>query len=199
MTSDRPLFREPTTQRDGPLGYIEPRVRWFSTSTRPQAVESRATVNAWYTQFPDDDGKFARKLRSGNDLDHVTALDELYIHHLLRQKYADVRYEEGGVGPDFRAYTDGRCAAAVEVVSLFEPKDWQDPQVRYGRIADKLNARVKPSAGYFVHLDTRRADRDPAPNDFARFVRSAIGELPPPEHFLQTPPEQIPYLGTCQF
>lgn len=179
---DRPLFPEPSARRDGPLGFVEPPVRWLTTSTRPQASASRAAVNDWYAQFPDTaERKFAKRLKSRDPTAYYGALDELYVHHLLRQRYDDVRYEEGGVGPDFRAYESGQCVAAVEVVSLFEPADWTQPQIQHGRIADRLNEAVRPTAGYFVHLDINRAPHDPSPKRLAGFVRSALAQLPPPE------------------
>lgn len=111
------LFPEPTSPREGPLGYVEPPVRWFSTSTRPQAIASRAAVNTWYAEFPDTpDRTFAKRLKSGNAVTHYGALDELYVHHLLRRRFDDVRYEEGGKGPDFRVYENGACILAVEVL-----------------------------------------------------------------------------------
>jgi hypothetical protein len=64
-------------------------------------------VNSWYQDFPDPDGLLAAKLTSSNNEIYCGALDELYIHHALRQVEADVRYEEGGQGPDFRVYHGG--------------------------------------------------------------------------------------------
>jgi hypothetical protein len=92
-----------------------------------------------------------------------------------------VRYEEGGAGPDFRVYEDGRCVAAVEVLSLFERADWEQERRRHGRLADELNRRVRPTAGYFVHLEIEQCDRDPAPRRFADFVCKCIAELPDPQ------------------
>jgi hypothetical protein len=57
--SPTPLFDEPTQERAGPLGWIEPTLRWFSESTTPEAVACRQTVHGWYKDFPDVDGEFA--------------------------------------------------------------------------------------------------------------------------------------------
>lgn len=96
--SPTPLFDEPIQARTGPLGWIEPALHWFTESTRPEAVASRQTVNGWYKDFPDVDGKFAARLRSEVNVDHYQALDELYVHHILRQTHDDVHYEVGEVG-----------------------------------------------------------------------------------------------------
>lgn len=174
-----PLFAEPESERTRPLGWLEPAVHWLTESTRPEAVASRTTINAWYEGFPDPDGRFAARLRSEVDVDYYQVLDELYVHHLLKQRHDDVRYEEGDVGPDFRVYRDGDRIAGVEVLSLFQPKDWTDDQRQHARIADDLCARVPPTAGYFVDLRLVQADRDPAPRRFAHFIRQRLDELPP--------------------
>jgi hypothetical protein len=191
--ADHVLFREPTAPRVGPLGYVEPPVRWFSTSTRPQAVASQAAVNAWYADFPDTSKrKLAANLRSSNPVTHYGALDELYVHHLLRQRYDDVRYEVDGKGPDFRVYEDECCIAAVEVLSLFEPPAWSDPMAQHGRIADRLNKDVKPTAGYFVRFEIIRAAGNPSTNKLTDFIRAELAKLPPPEEL------QPHHLMTCR-
>lgn len=173
------LFPEPQRARMGPLGAVEPAVRWFTESTRPEAVASRRTVNEWYKTFPDSGSKLAASLASERNDTHRQALDELYVHHLLRQRFGDVRYEEGGIGPDFRIYADGSCVAGVEVLSLFQRADWTAEELGYWRLADELNARVRPTAGYFVIFEIELADRQPAPKRFADFVARQLAELPP--------------------
>jgi hypothetical protein len=120
-------------------------------------------------------------LRSEKDSEHYQALDELHVHQLLRQRFDDVRYEEGPDAPDFRLYQNSVCIAAIEVVSLFQREDWTKEERRHGRLADQLDARVRPSAGYFVHFEIERADRAPAPRRFADFIERELEELPPHE------------------
>lgn len=174
-----PLFPEPTELRTSPLGWIEPAVYWFMELTRPEAIASRASVNEWYDDFQDPTGTFAARLRSEVDTDHHQALDELYVHHLLRQRFDDVRYEEGGVGPDYRVYEGGACIAGVEVLSLFQRQDWSAEEKRHWRLADALNARVRPTQGYFVDFEIEQADHEPAPRRFAEFIKRRLAELPP--------------------
>jgi len=114
----------------------------------------------------------------------------LHIHHLLRQRYPDVRSEEGGVGPDFRLYDDdGEFVGGVEELSLFQPAEWTVEERQHGRIADAINARVKPTAGYFIDLQIERADHDPPPRRMATFIRARLAELPPPEELVRALPE----------
>lgn len=181
--SPSPLFPAPVDERVRPLGRVEPAVHWLTESTRPEATASRQTVNRWYASFPDVDGKFAARVRSENDVDHHQALDELHVHHLLARHNPDVRYEEGGVGPDFRIYNGGTCVGAVEVLSLFEREDWDQEQRRHDRLADELDRRVPPTAGYFVNFKIEVAEREPAPRRFAEFVERRIAELPPYDQF----------------
>lgn len=180
MTEDV-LFPEPLVPRTSPLGRVEPAVHWFTESTRDEAQTSRDVVNAWYREMDDPDDTFATRLRSGVDVDHHQALDELYVHHLLRQQYDDVRYEEGGVGPDFRVYQNGRRVAAVEVLSLFQRDDWTKEQLQHARLADELDRRLRPTAGYFVDFKLDSVDREPPPRRFADWVARQIAALPPPE------------------
>lgn len=180
-TSPVALFSEPRALRVGPLGYTEPRVNWFLESTRLEAARSRAFVNEWYSAFPDRDRQLAARLRSADDITHLQALDELFIHHLLSRPGRTVNYEECGVGPDFRVYEDDDLLASVEVASLFERSDWASDDRRHGRLADELNRRLDLTDGYIVdfqldeHADTTA---EPAPASFARWVRREIGKLP---------------------
>lgn len=173
------LFDEPVEPRTSPLGRIEPAVHWFSESTRPEAVASRDVINRWYEAFPDPDGKFAARLISEVDVDHYQALDELYVHHVLRQRCDDVRYEEGGVGPDFRVYGGGQCVAGVEVLSIFQREDWTAEEKRHARLADEVNRRLAPTAGYFVDFDIEQAAQEPPPRRVADFIQRELDKLPP--------------------
>ncbi len=181
MTAEPVLFPEPAVARSSALGRVEPAVHWFTESTRPEAATSRETVNRWYGEFDDTDGRLAKRLRSELDVDHYQALDELHVHHLLRTRHDDVRYEEGGVGPDFRVYDAGACVGSVEVLSLFERADWDREQLQHARLADELDRRIRPTAGYFVDFQIERCERDPAPRRFAEFIARRIDELPDPQ------------------
>jgi hypothetical protein len=58
-------------------------------------------------------------------------------------------------------------------------QDWTDQQLRHGRLADELDKRVKPTAGYFASFQLEGAKRDPSPRRFAEFVEARLEELPP--------------------
>lgn len=179
MMPVRTPFPEPKQPRTGPLGWSEPAVHWFTDSTRPEAVASRDAVNSWYAEFPDRDAKFAARLTSEVDVDHYQALDELYVYHLLCQRHGDVRYEEGGIGPDFRIYDDGTLVGAVEVLSLFQREDWHAEQALHSRLATELNKRVRPTDGYFVDFEIEHAEPEPAPRRIADWIRVQLAGLPP--------------------
>jgi len=176
---NRDLFSEPQTSSTGPLGWVEPSVHWFTESTRPEAVASRRNVNRWYADFPDPDGRLGARLRSEVNADHYQSLDELYLHFLLTRRHTDVRYEEGGVGPDFRLYDKGKLIAGVEVASLFQQSEWTVEQARHSRLADAVNMRLLPTAGYFVDFQFEAAPQDPAPRHFVGWLRREVDRLPP--------------------
>jgi hypothetical protein len=146
------LFPEPETPFTRPLANLEPDVVWLQRSTEPTAVTARALVSTWYRDFPDPGGKLAAKLTSTNDEVYYGALDELYVHHCLRAVEPDVRYEEGGQGPDFRVYRAGRQLLAVDVLSFFMRADWASEARRHGELSDRLNKTFRPQ-GYFLHVE----------------------------------------------
>ena len=178
MTNDV-LFPEPLKERTTYLGRAEPAVNWYSECTLPEATAGRFALNTWYDDFPDPDGVLRDRLRSDNDV-HQQSMDELYLHHLLARTNEDVRYEEGGVGPDFRIYEQGSLTGAVEVASLFMRQDWQDEGRAYDTLADRVNRLLPPRAGWFVHLDMVRSDREPSALRLAAFVERHLQGLPPP-------------------
>ncbi len=191
-----PLFPEPDVLSTRPIGWLEPSVHYLFESTRPEAIAYREFVNRWYENFSDPSGAFGARLRSEVDVDHQQALDELFVHQRLRRRFNDVRYEEGGTGPDFRVYENDKCVVAIEVLSLFQREDWSGPQRRHLRLADELNRRVPPSAGYMVSFEVEHADRDPSPRRFAEFVKRELVALPPHEDVAARPFEagsQLPH------
>jgi hypothetical protein len=172
------LFPEPDVTRDGPLGWVEPPVNFLLESTRPIAVAGRVNVNAWYSRFPDREGRFGARLKSCKGTDHEVALDELLLHERLAQK-AKVSYEENGTGPDFRLYSGGRHVGAVEVMSLFMEQGWSEVQARHGRIADELNRRLALDR-WFIYFDVVQLDRDPSAKALTEWASEIMEELPDP-------------------
>jgi hypothetical protein len=136
-------------------------------------------LNQWYDDFPDRDGRFAQRLRSEIDVDHVQAPDELFVHQALRRRHDDVRYEEGGVGPDFRVYEAGTCVLGVEVATLFLREDWNVEDQRHNRLADEVNKRLRPTHGFFVNFEIEAAPSEPAPRHFTEWLSKELDKLPP--------------------
>jgi hypothetical protein len=179
------LFPEPTTPSFGPLANLEPHVVWLQRSTQPEAAAARRRVNAWYQDFPDPDGRLAAKLTSPRDEVYYVALDELYVHQALRRLEPDVRYEEGGQGPDFRIYRDGHQVLAVEVLSLFLRPEWARQARRHGELTDRLNKTFRLQ-GYFLHVEVLVQDPSrnlplkaltgpPGRSSRSCFTRSTVG------------------------
>jgi hypothetical protein len=79
------------------------------------------------------------------------------------------------------------------VVSLFQQDDWEADDRRHARLADQLNHRVRPRAGYWVDFDIEHAERDPPPGPIANVIRLELAKLPPHEegttaHIFYNPP-----------
>jgi hypothetical protein len=172
-------FPEPTVPRETPLGSAEPVVNWYLESTRREAAAGRAQINQLYASFPDPSGLFLARLRSANNADHLGALDELFVYERMAQRHR-VAYEEGGEGPDFRAYTGDENVAGVEVLSIFMRQDWSSEEQRHGRLRDELNSRVALSS-HIISFEIKRWDREPRMRDIADWVRRIIDELAPPD------------------
>jgi hypothetical protein len=95
---------------------------------------------------------FRARLRSANNAEHLGALDELFVSERMAENYR-VAYEEGGEGPDFRAYTGDEYIAGVEVLSIFMRQDWSSEAQRHGRLTDELNSRVVAIPVTFFVMD----------------------------------------------
>jgi hypothetical protein len=175
------LFPEPSVSFTRPLANLEPHVVWLQRSTRPDAVAARARVNAWYRDFPDPQGKLAAKLVSTDNEVLHGALDELYVHHALRKVEPDVRYEEGGQGPDFRVYRAGQQILAVEVLSLFLRAEWASEERRHGELTDRLNKRFRPQ-GYLLDIEVLQQEqgRNLPLKELTKAAGSFLQDLPPP-------------------
>lgn len=170
------VFPEPSVDRDGPLGWAEPGVNFYMESTRPQAVDARARINAAYQRFPDEYGTLAGRLRSGDVTQHCTALDELFVHDQLIG-IGRIVHEEDGKGPDFRIYRDDSYIGAVEVCSLFENREWSQAQQRHARIADELQKQIQLDQWY-ICFDVVSFHQQPSLKRIAAWVKQQMAALP---------------------
>jgi hypothetical protein len=157
------------------MRWAEPWVNFLLTSTLPEAIAGRAWVNTCYGRFPDTGGSLFARLRSTNDSDYATALDELFLHERLL-RYGQVTNEEGGRGPDFRIYRGSEYLGAIEVRSIFMRGDWSDELARFNRIADELNSRIRLES-WFVNITRIRISREPSYRQLAQWVEDRLAGL----------------------
>lgn len=170
-------FREPVTERPGPLGMAEPAVNWLLSSTRPEALIARRNVNAWLGAFPEPERLWPSLISSRSE-QHYQVLDELFVHHVLNSSGLNVRYEEDGRGPDFSVYRRGRRILAVEVLSFFMKGEWQREWDHFARIADAVNGRLTPSSGWFLDMQPTLLERTPSARALGSFLREFVESLP---------------------
>jgi hypothetical protein len=147
--------------------------------TWSEATSARNYINSWYERFPDQDGRFGRMLLSEDNEQHYGAMDELFIHHLLDRVVEEVRYEEGGRGPDFRIYRREDLVLAVEVVSLFMKDEWSKEWRDFGRMADEINSRTRVN-GFMVRMEPESLPRTPPVKELSSFIENWIETLQPP-------------------
>ncbi|MFL6077710.1 MAG: hypothetical protein ACJ73S_30470 [Mycobacteriales bacterium] len=150
-------------------------MNFYLESTREEAIVARDWINAAYEQFPDPGGALAGRLRSTDNVQHASALDELFVHSRLAP-HGRVIHEEGGVGPDFRIYHHEEYLAAIEVCSLFENAQWTAEQKRHAAIVDELNRRI-PLTNWFVHFEVIRLARQPSMRRVVAWVEERLDEL----------------------
>lgn len=155
---------------------VGPLVNWYLYYGDNAAVEGRRLVNEWYAQSSvQGSANFINRLRSTRDIHHKSALDELYIDHLLGH-VGEVKYEEGPARPDFCIYRSGVLYACLEVLSLFRNQEDENRFRYYGRIADGLNRKV-PLTTHYVDFNVVSATRTPSVNKLAEFVTTEIQRL----------------------
>lgn len=152
----------------------EPRVTGLRDLDWPVVRAARARVNAWYRQFPDEDGKFLDRLRSENDADFWVAIDELFTHQLLSLNHRDIRYEEDEGAPDFRVYESGELVLSVEVLSLFQESEAAASWARGARLMEGLNQRMTAVEGWALSLHLPEASRDLPVTKLARCLNESL-------------------------
>ncbi|WP_127508640.1 hypothetical protein [Actinoplanes solisilvae] len=170
------MFDRPATRRDWALTASEPTVTWFTEVTRPAAAEGRRIVNELYQWFPDVSGRLRADLRSTDNRRLLSALDELYVHEQLRQRY-HLAYEEGvKTRPDFRLYSGPEYVGTVEVLTLFERDDWGKEARRNAWLEDEIN-RLVPLTTHSLSFDVHRWDSTPNVKHLTRWLRSILEAL----------------------
>lgn len=155
----------------------EPAVNWLLSSTRPEAVTARRNINTWLAAFPEPE-RLWTSLTSSRNQQHYQAIDELFVHHVLAHSGLDARYEENGRGPDFSVYRRGTRILAVEVLSFFMKGEWKQESQAFGRIADAVNGRLRPSSGWFLDMQPALLERTPSARALGSFLREFVESLP---------------------
>jgi hypothetical protein len=156
----------------------EPTSAWFTTVTRPEAIEGRRIINELYSRFPDASGRMHADLQAADNNRFFSALDELYVYDLLARHY-DVAYEEGegtGTRADFRLYRDQRYVGALEVFSLFQRDDWTTEERHHASLADEINKRL-PLTTHTLMFDIRRWAGTPNLRYLLRWLNATLDEL----------------------
>lgn len=176
-----PLFPEPKTGRPEWNDLTEPRVNLVRTVTTDDVRKIRRNLNAWYELLPDDaKPRFAIELTSDADQHHQQAIDELFVFSRLRSMYPVVTVEEGGNGPDFRAYRDDELQVSAEVLTIFDYDEVTSTNAAWGRLADQLNAAFSAES-YIAHIEAIRGSKTPKTEVLNSWVRQQMDALPTPD------------------
>jgi hypothetical protein len=172
----RQVFDEPKVRRDRGLSGTLPAVTWFIEVTRPAAAEGRRLVNELYGRFSDPTGRMLDDLRSTDDRRFYSALDELYVHEELIQRYR-VGYEEGTrTRPDFRLYRGQEYVGTVEVLTLSDREDWDQEARRHARLEEDIN-RLVPLSIHSLTFDVHSWASTPNVRHLERWMRATLEGL----------------------
>jgi hypothetical protein len=191
------VFPEPTLLRDEALGAGEPQSHFFTEMTSPEAKLARARVNSWYKNSRlAENRNWLRRVRDERDDQNLySALDELFVDHLLIDSGRRVIYEKEGTGdwPDFSILTGDGVYAGVEVVSIFTDRDEQTWDRAMAQLTEGVNKRFKCST-HFITLEPVKLNGSPSAVKVAEFLthkmRSLTGDA---QKALEGPELEITY------
>jgi hypothetical protein len=154
---------------------------WLRSEKSNYTSVARERINQWYEKFPDADGKTARKLLSNDDTQFFQALDEIYTHTLLLERWQRVEVELGSsTKPDFTCFDKDKVACIIEVASLFEPEDWRSTRKLYDQFADEIDNQIKPIQGYYLGFRLDNPKKTPPIRKFMPWLKRTLSSLPSP-------------------
>ncbi len=139
--------------------HAEPEFIYLNYSGRPELQRVRDLIDGWFEQYPDGDKHQLRSsFRSKNDLEHLSAYFELFLHQsLLRKGYQITVHPElshTSRRPDFLIeHPDGFSGYMEAVIASEDSNERAAERDRANRIYDVLNDVQSPDFWISVEVE----------------------------------------------
>jgi len=179
------LFEEIKRVDAGPADYSEPHFPYLNRSARDHFLNVRTVLDCWYNELcelnPDSAADVRARFRSDDNEHHISALTELYLHHLLIEHgyhpHVHPKLEQTSSRPDFAAMRDGEIVFLLEAVLVYEAAKMARADRFQSNILDAIDAVNSPD--FLISVDVERADPNTQPKTGAirRFLQGKVDAL----------------------
>jgi len=178
------LFDENIDRSDtAPGSYSEPDFEYINRSGRFAAGAIRVLLEDWFSRYPKQSKDELRsRFRSRDNVQHLSAFFELYVHELLLvQGYeVEVHPELGATSrrPDFLARSNRQEVYVEAVVATNSSSQEASAEARLNQAYDALNKVTSPD--FFVGIEVYGVPSTPVPqNELRKSVERFLQGLDP--------------------
>lgn len=140
--------------------YSESEYSYYRDSERPPMVAIRTLLEQWFAEVPASEQlDLAQRFRSRILRQHLSALFELYLHHLLVRSGFQVQFHPDVAGtqnhPDFLVLKDGNARFYLEAIAVGNSTKEESEINRINQVYDTLNALESPD--FYVSVSVEGA------------------------------------------
>ena len=152
------IFDPEPKEFHGPKPRVMAEFDYLNRSSRPEAEQVRYVLEEWCRAYPaSEKEELLSRLRSRNDVAHLSAVFELTLHQLLRRGGNRITLHpemQGTRGrPDFFVETLADSRYYLEATLCFETIDDQSGQKRLAQVYDILDKFKSPN--FFIGIESR--------------------------------------------
>jgi hypothetical protein len=171
----------------GPIRHAEPNFVYLNRSARPQAVAIRATLEEWFSRYPEGETKndLQGRFRSGDDAQYRSSFFELLLHELCRQlsciaePHPDV--EGTTKKPDFLVRPSHGSPFYLEAAIVTDESDQEAAaRARINAIYDSLERLVSPDFFVGIQINGLPVSQPPA-RQIRAFLAKKLASVDPDE------------------
>jgi hypothetical protein len=167
------LFSDIERIFEGPKPYAEPDYEYLDRSAREEASSIRTVLGEWFEKFPNDDrADLLARFKSADNLQHISASFELYLHELMLKLGFTVEVHpetntEKDTRPDFKATNKNGLSFYLEAVqSTDSAVEEQGANARLNVFFDTINRL--DSSDFFLDIDFNGLPKTPPPGSKLR-------------------------------
>lgn len=172
------LFDDIKREYEGPILHAEPMFVYLNRSARSKAVRIRATLEGWFSHYPEGDTKtdLEGRFRSGDDSQYRSSFFELLLHELLLQLNCSVEPHPQVDGttnrPDFLVTPTSGSPFYLEAAVVSDESDEEAAaRARLNTIYDVLDRLDSPD--FFIGLQISGLPTSQVP---ARQIRAFLAK-----------------------